>query len=62
MTDKIALSADYHIRNKDKPESFVLGASYDFGDGLSGSATVSGTDDDSVVGKTRLVLGVTKSF
>ncbi len=62
VTDKIALSADYHIRNNNAGESLVVGASYDLGDSLSASATVSGTSGNAPAGKTRLVLGLTKGF
>ena len=63
VTEKLSLLADYHMRKKaSTAKSFVLGASYDLGDGLSASARVSGTDDDTTSGKTRLVLGVSKSF
>lgn len=61
-TDDLSLSADYHIRNNSGPKSFVLGASYDMGNALTASATVSGTDNDSTSGKTRLVFGLTKGF
>ena len=61
-TDSLSLSADYHIRNNSGPKSFVLGASYDMGNALTANATVSGADDDSTSGKTRLVFGLTKGF
>jgi len=61
-TDDLSLSADYHIRNNSGPKSFVLGASYDMGNALTASATVSGTDNDSTSGKTRLVFGLSKGF
>jgi len=61
-TDDLSLSADYHIRNNSGPKSFVLGASYNMGNALTASATVSGTDNDSTSGKTRLVFGLSKGF
>jgi uncharacterized protein (TIGR02001 family) len=61
-TDSLSLSADYHIRNNSAPKSFVLGASYDMGNSLTANATVSGADDDSTGGKTRLVFGLSKGF
>jgi uncharacterized protein (TIGR02001 family) len=61
-TDDLSLSADYHIRNNSGPKSFVLGASYNMGNALTASATVSGTDNDSTSGKTRLVVGLSKGF
>jgi uncharacterized protein (TIGR02001 family) len=61
-TDSLTLSADYHIRNNSGPKSFVLGASYDMGNALTASATVSGTDSDAPNGKTRLVFGLSKGF
>jgi uncharacterized protein (TIGR02001 family) len=61
-TDSLTFSADYHIRNNSGPKSFVLGASYDMGNALTASATVSGTDSDAPNGKTRSVFGLTKGF
>lgn len=61
-TDTLSLSADYHIRNNSGPKSFVLGASYDMGNALTATATVSGTDNDAPSGKTRLVFGLSKGF
>lgn len=61
-TDSLSLSADYHIRDNSGPKSFVLGASYDMGNALTASATVSGTDNDAPSGKTRLVFGLSKGF
>lgn len=62
VTDSVSLSADYHIRNKKGPKSFVVGASYDMGNALTATATVSGTDNDAPSGKTRLVFGLSKGF
>jgi uncharacterized protein (TIGR02001 family) len=61
-TDSLSLSADYHIRENSGPKSFVLGASYNMGNALTATATVSGTDNDSTSGKTRLVFGLSKGF
>jgi uncharacterized protein (TIGR02001 family) len=61
-TDDLSLSADYHIRDNSGPKSFVLGASYNMGNALTASATVSGTDNDTSGGKTRLVFGLSKGF
>lgn len=61
-TDSLSLSADYHIPEKSGPKSFVLGASYDMGNSLTAKATVSGRDNDSPSGKTRLVFGLSKGF
>jgi len=63
VTDSMSVSADYHLRSGlDESKSFVLGASYDMGNALTASATVSGTDNDSPSGKTRLVFGLSKGF
>jgi uncharacterized protein (TIGR02001 family) len=61
-TDTLSLSADYHIPDNSGAKSFVLGASYDMGNALTATATVSGSDNEEPSGKTRLVFGLTKGF
>jgi uncharacterized protein (TIGR02001 family) len=62
VSDALSVSAHYHVRNNNAGKSLVLAGNYDLGDGLSASATVSGTSGDAEAGKTRLVLGLSKSF
>ena len=62
VSDALSVSAHYHVRNNNAGKSLVLAGNYDLGDGLSASATVSGTSGNAEAGKTRLVLGLSKSF
>jgi uncharacterized protein (TIGR02001 family) len=62
LTDSLSVSADYHITNNNRPNGTVVAVSYDMGNALTASATISGTDNDSTSGKTRLVFGLSKGF
>jgi len=62
VTDSISVSADYHITNNNRPKGTVVAVSYDMGNALTASATISGNDGDEPSGKTRLVFGLTKGF
>jgi len=58
----LSVSAHYHDRVAGGTRALVLGASYDLGDGLSASATLSGASGNTEAGKNRLVLGLSKTF
>jgi len=68
INDKLTFSAELGFRNNennDGANDYSLGLSYDLGNGLSTSATLSGAEKTPAVGdlgKTRLVVGVSKSF
>lgn len=66
LTDKLTLKAGLGFRNNKGPDDYNLGVSYDLGNALSASATLSGaTDKDKVTDGSRdnrLILGVSKSF
>lgn len=64
LTDSLTASAGVGFRNNSGPSDFNLGLSYDLGNDLSATAVLSGAQRSKagVAGKTRLVLGVSKSF
>jgi uncharacterized protein (TIGR02001 family) len=67
LSDKLTLKAGVGKRNSannDGATDFSVGASYDLGGDLSASAMLSGAQKSKVgdAGKTRLVVGVSKSF
>lgn len=68
LTDVLKLNAGVGFRNTANENSgandYSLGVSYDFGNDLGASATLSGAETSKVgdAGKARLVLGISKSF
>ena len=62
VTDSLSVSANYHITNNNRPKGTVVAVSYDMGNALTASATISGTDGDEPSDKTRLVFGLSKGF
>lgn len=64
LTDKLTLKAGLGFRNNQGPDDYNLGVSYDLGNALSASATLSGATDKVADGSrdNRLILGVSKSF
>ena len=66
LTDKMTLRAGLGFRNNKGPDDYSLGVSYDLGNALSASATLSGaTGKDKVADGSRdnrLVFGISKSF
>jgi uncharacterized protein (TIGR02001 family) len=68
LSEQLTLDAVVGFRNKSNDNSgardFGIGLTYDFGDGLSLSGTVSGAQRSKVgdAGKNRFVMGLTKAF
>lgn len=66
LTDKLTLKAGVGFRNQKAGDTndYSLGVSYDLGNALSTSATLSGATDKAVsdARDNRLILGVSKSF
>jgi uncharacterized protein (TIGR02001 family) len=64
LSDVLTLKAGVGVRNNSGPYDYALGVSYDLGNDLSTTATISGAQRSKAeeAGKARLIVGVSKSF